>query len=171
MTIIYNAILATDEQGGIGKNNSIPWRVPEDMEYFRTLTYGHIVVMGRKTWESIPAKFRPLPGRENIVLSGGIETFEGIQVVSNLDELQDYLSEKAKVSSTDLLVWVIGGAKVYSLFTETNLLNKIYQTVISGVYDCDVFTSDFEINYNKIFSEIVPLKQGGTMQKIIWESK
>lgn len=171
MTIVYNAILATDQQGGIGKNNSIPWRVPEDIEYFRTLTTGHIVVMGRRTWESIPSKFRPLPGRENIVMSSGMEDFAGIYVVSTLEELQDYLYEKAKVSASDLTVWVIGGSQLYSLFVEKNMLNNIYQTIIPGDFDCDVFAPDFSQDYIKKFSEIVPLRQGDTMEKVVWMRK
>ncbi|QTJ65698.1 dihydrofolate reductase [Rhodococcus sp. ZPP] len=71
--------------GVIGRDNTIPWHVPEDMAYFKKVTQGHPVVMGRKTWDSLPAKFRPLPGRRNIVvtrqpgwMAGGAETASGL---------------------------------------------------------------------------------------------
>lgn len=76
------AILAMDEVCGIGKNGALPWHIPEDMKHFRDLTMGKVVIMGSRTYESLPAQFRPLPGRTNLVLSKypieGIQTFESI---------------------------------------------------------------------------------------------
>lgn len=62
-------IWAQSSSGVIGRANGIPWRLPEDMARFKDLTMGHTVIMGRRTWDSLPAKFRPLPGRENVVLT------------------------------------------------------------------------------------------------------
>ena len=64
------ALVAAVARGGvIGRDNAIPWRIPEDLARFRALTMGHAVVMGRKTWDSLPDRFRPLPGRRNVVLT------------------------------------------------------------------------------------------------------
>jgi dihydrofolate reductase len=63
-------VAAVARNGCIGKDGALPWRIPEDMQRYRRITMGKVVVMGRKTWESIPAKFRPLPGRTNVVVSG-----------------------------------------------------------------------------------------------------
>lgn len=76
------AVFAMDEMCGIGKNGTLPWHIPEDMKHFRDLTMGKVVIMGSRTYESLPVQFRPLPGRTNLVLSkyplDGIQTFESI---------------------------------------------------------------------------------------------
>lgn len=87
----------------IGDGLRIPWHIPEDMAHFRAVTAGSTVVMGRRTWESLPARFRPLPGRRNVVLTRDRAwTDEGAEVVHELDEA---LRDDA---------WVIGGANVYA---------------------------------------------------------
>ena len=97
-------IWAQSTSGVIGRAGGIPWRLPEDQARFKELTGGHTVVMGRLTWESLPAKVRPLPGRRNVVVTrdeGYIA--DGAEVVSSL---QDVPLDDA---------WVIGGAQIYSL--------------------------------------------------------
>ncbi|MGY4646076.1 dihydrofolate reductase [Cellulomonas sp. URHB0016] len=91
----------------IGQGGALPWRLPEDMARFRALTAGHPVIMGRATWESLPARFRPLPGRENIVLSRtpGFEA-SGARVVGGLDEAFDLVGDRD--------AWVVGGGAVYA---------------------------------------------------------
>ncbi len=98
-------IWAQSTSGVIGRDNGIPWRVPEDQARFKDLTMGHTVVMGRLTWESLPAKVRPLPGRRNVVVSrqSGYVA-DGATVVSGLDE-----------ALADGETWVIGGAQIYAL--------------------------------------------------------
>ena len=95
-------IWAQSTSGVIGRDNGIPWRLPEDQARFKELTLGQTVVMGRLTWESLPAKVRPLPGRRNIVVSrdAGYPA-EGAEVVTELPEAGD--------------MWVIGGAQLYGL--------------------------------------------------------
>ncbi len=96
-------IWAQAANGVIGRDNAIPWHVPEDMKHFRTVTAGSTVLMGRRTWESLPARFRPLPGRRNLVLTRSATwTADGAEVVHSLD---DALAGD---------VWVIGGADVYA---------------------------------------------------------
>ena len=103
-----NLIWAQSSSGVIGRDGGIPWRLPEDLERFKTLTGGHTVIMGRRTWESLPASVRPLPGRRNVVIT----------------RQNGYLAPGAVVTSSltgalalaeDDEVWVIGGAEIYRL--------------------------------------------------------
>ncbi|GJF09987.1 dihydrofolate reductase [Mycolicibacterium cyprinidarum] len=104
MTLSLNLIWAQSSSGVIGRDNGIPWRVPEDMVRFKELTMGHTVIMGRMTWESLPAKFRPLPGRRNVVVTRQAGyVAEGAEVVGSLEE----------ASLDD--AWVIGGSQIYGL--------------------------------------------------------
>ncbi|MEZ0341470.1 dihydrofolate reductase [Mycobacterium sp. pV006] len=97
-------IWAQSTSGVIGRDGGIPWRLPEDLARFKELTMGHTVIMGRLTWESLPASVRPLPGRRNVVVSRqrGYRA-DGAEVVSDLADapLDD--------------AWVIGGAQIYGL--------------------------------------------------------
>ena len=96
-------IWAQAANGVIGRDNAIPWHVPEDMKRFRELTAGAAVLMGRRTWESLPPRFRPLPGRRNLVLTRSTTwTAEGAETVPDL----------AAALVGDL--WVMGGADVYA---------------------------------------------------------
>ncbi len=98
-------IWAQAANGVIGRDNTIPWRIPEDLAHFRATTIGAAVVMGRRTWESLPPRFRPLPGRRNVVLSRDPAwSADGAEVAHSLDD--------ALRAGAD--VWVIGGAEVYA---------------------------------------------------------
>jgi dihydrofolate reductase len=98
-------IWAQSTSGIIGRGGSIPWNVPEDLTRFKELTVGHTVVMGRRTWESLPAKVRPLPGRRNVVLTHCTRfAADGAAVVHSL---ADALTEPD--------TWVIGGEQIYAL--------------------------------------------------------
>jgi dihydrofolate reductase len=98
-------IWAQSTSGVIGRGGDIPWRVPEDQEHFKRLTTGNTVVMGRLTWDSLPAKFRPLPGRKNVVVTRQSDfVADGATVVQSLDE-----------ALTDSQTWVIGGEQIYTL--------------------------------------------------------
>jgi dihydrofolate reductase len=98
-------VWAQSTSGVIGRNGDIPWHVPEDLARFKQVTVGHTVVMGRRTWDSLPAKVRPLPGRRNVVLSRHSEfTADGAEVVDSID-----------AALTDPEAWVIGGAEIYAL--------------------------------------------------------
>ncbi|KKC04846.1 dihydrofolate reductase [Mycobacterium nebraskense] len=102
-------VWAQSTSGIIGRGGDIPWRVPEDLARFKELTIGHTVVMGRRTWESLPTKVRPLPGRKNVVLSRRSDfVADGAQVV---DSLEAALAGSANEPET----WVIGGEQVYLL--------------------------------------------------------
>ena len=98
-------IWAQSTSGVIGRDGGIPWQVPEDMAHFKGLTMGHTVLMGRRTWESLPVRFRPLPGRRNVVVSRNPDyRAEGAEVVASIEA---GLGEGQN--------WVIGGAEIYHL--------------------------------------------------------
>jgi nitronate monooxygenase/enoyl-[acyl-carrier protein] reductase II len=100
-------VAAVARRGVIGRENTIPWRLPEDMERFRALTTGHAVVMGRKTWDSLPERFRPLPGRRNVVVTRDPGwAAEGAERASSLDDALGRLAGEPRV-------FVIGGAELY----------------------------------------------------------
>jgi len=92
----------------IGCDNRLLWNIPEDMAHFKKLTTGHTVLMGRKTWESLPARFRPLPGRRNIVVSRQAD------YAAPGAELADSLENALKLASTSATVFVIGGEQIYA---------------------------------------------------------
>ena len=103
-----NLIFARSRNGVIGKDNTLPWHLPEDLAHFKQTTFGQPVLMGRKTWESLPPKFRPLPGRTNIVVTRQTNWHaEGAVVAHTIEEAVQHCPP-------DSQVWVIGGAEVYA---------------------------------------------------------
>ncbi|TAM63725.1 MAG: dihydrofolate reductase [Mycobacterium sp.] len=102
-------VWAQSTSGVIGRAGGIPWNVPEDLARFKEVTMGHTVVMGRRTWDSLPAKVRPLPGRRNLVLSRQTDfAADGAQVVATLDAALSH-------AGGEPAIWVIGGEQVYLL--------------------------------------------------------
>ncbi|MFT4052401.1 MAG: dihydrofolate reductase [Microbacterium sp.] len=100
-------IWAEAHGGVIGRSNTLPWHVPEDMAHFRAVTTGAPVIMGRLTWDSFPARFRPLPGRRNIVVTRSAEWAEaGAERAGSLDEALALVAEAPEA-------WVIGGGQLY----------------------------------------------------------
>lgn len=98
-------IWAQSTSGVIGRGGDIPWQVPEDLARFKEVTKGHTVVMGRRTWDSLPVRFRPLPNRRNVVVTRQTDFMaEGATVVGSLDD-----------ALTDPDTWVIGGEQIYNL--------------------------------------------------------
>ncbi len=110
-------VAALSQNNCIGKNGKLLWQIKEDMEHFKKITTGHIVLMGRKTWESIPEKFRPLSNRKNIVITRQENYFvpEGVELSSTLEEaLKKYKNQN---------IMVIGGAEIYKqVFPQADVL-------------------------------------------------
>ena len=105
-------IAAVARNGTIGHDNALLWRLPEDLQRFKRLTQGSAVVMGRKTWDSLPAAFRPLPGRLNIVVTRNAAwRAEGAVAVGSLDAALDAARAGAQAAST---IWIIGGGELYA---------------------------------------------------------
>ncbi len=126
-------IVAVDENNGIGYRNQLPWRLSNDLKRFKQLTTGNVVVMGRKTWESLPKK--PLPERINVVLTrNSIDLPVGVQVFSSVKEFiqQDY-SPKT--------IFIIGGAEIYRQFFP--LASTLYLTRVHGKFETDTHLEGF----------------------------
>lgn len=100
-------IAAVAKNRVIGQNNQLIWNIPEDMAHFKALTNGQTVIMGRKTWESLPPRFRPLPGRRNIVISRQADYQAGGA------ELADTLEQALTLASTATSAYIIGGEQIY----------------------------------------------------------
>ena len=124
-------IAAVPRNGAIGKNNALLWSEPDDQKHFRRVTMGCPVIMGRKTWDSLPTRFRPLPGRRNLVITHSAQwRAEGAEVVASIDDALARLAGTAKA-------FVIGGASVYALALP--LADELVLTEIDTDLDGDTF--------------------------------
>ncbi|MGJ7485198.1 dihydrofolate reductase [Variovorax sp. LT2P21] len=124
-----NLIYARAANGVIGKDNALPWHLPEDMAHFKRMTTGCPVVMGRKTWDSLPPKFRPLPGRRNIVVTRQADwQADGAERAASLPEAIASCASEAEV-------WVIGGAQIYA--EAAPLARRAVVTEIAQDFDGD----------------------------------
>jgi dihydrofolate reductase len=135
-------IVAHDKKNGIGNKTHIPWHLPTDFKWFKEQTTGKCVVMGSTTYFSLPEKFRPLPGRDNLVLCNDqllipkIEN-EGAKVFINTSSIRSYLLDKD--------AFIIGGASIYEQFI--GLVDKLYITKINKEFECDTFFP--KVNYDE----------------------
>ncbi|NCU42576.1 MAG: dihydrofolate reductase [Candidatus Moranbacteria bacterium] len=145
-SIRLSMIAAIGKNRELGKNNTLCWNIPEDMRYFHTITRGHVVVMGQKTFESIG---KPLKERINIVLSHD-ENFspQGVFVVRNKKEALELAYKKEKRGE----VFIIGGAMIYKLFLKE--VERLYLTYINAFFPkADVFFPSYEDIFTKKVSE------------------
>lgn len=127
-------IVAVSENNVIGKDNRLIWRLPADMKFFKEKTTGHVIITGRKNYESIPEKFRPLPDRKNIVITRQKNYHApGAVVVSSIENALQYVSENHK----DEEVFIIGGAEIYK--QTISACDKIYLTRIHHSFEGDAF--------------------------------
>jgi dihydrofolate reductase len=109
-------IAAVARNGVIGHDNALLWKLPEDMAFFKRTTFGNPVIMGRKTWESIPPRFRPLPGRANIVVTRQPDWHaDGAQVAHGFEEALELALESIASDPHGQRAFVIGGAELYAL--------------------------------------------------------
>lgn len=122
---MISVIVAVAQNGTIGDNNTLLWHIPEDMRRFRTLTTGHPVVMGRKTYDSLG---RPLPKRHNVVISRQPLTIEGCTVVHSLEEALALFSPEEEI-------FIIGGAQIYA--EAMAIADKFYLTVVEQSFEGD----------------------------------
>jgi dihydrofolate reductase len=125
-------VVAIGRNNEIGKNGDLLWRLPKDMQRFKEITWGHYVLMGRKTFESIPAKFRPLPGRPNIVISSSDKKYEGCFNAKSVEEAIELARQNGE---SELMI--IGGGKIYE--QTIPVADKIYLTIIQQDFEADTF--------------------------------
>lgn len=140
-------IWAQDSSGGIGSKNKLPWHVSEDLKNFKALTMHSPIVMGRKTWDSLPIK--PLPGRINYVLSSA--AIDGTESFTSHEKCMDFLSKKH--ANED--VFVIGGASIYSLFYP--YASELHLTSIS--IESDNIDTFFPISANQIHKQFKTIEK------------
>jgi dihydrofolate reductase len=133
----FKAIAAMSLNRVIGAGGKIPWHLPEDFKWFKKTTTGHIVVMGRKTFESIG---KPLPNRETIVLSRSLVEHPGVRTVSGLDQVA--LANEARQ------VFICGGAQVYA--QALPLCSDLYLTLVKRTVEGDVFFPPFEDQFQLV---------------------
>lgn len=128
-------IAAVADNGVIGKNGRIPWNIPEDLKNFKNLTTGNTVIMGRKTWESLPAPSRPLPRRHNIVISRSINMLDGALVSPDLE------SAITKGKEYGASIFIIGGESVYK--EGLKFADILYISHVKGAYEGDAYFPAF----------------------------
>ena len=125
---MIRAILACDDQWGIGRDNNLPWpHNSHDLQWFKECTDGDVIVMGRRTWESLPR--RPLPNRENVVITSGDVT--GADVTGDMNSILKILPQMNYKKN----IWIIGGASIFQQLIP--YMDEIWLSRIDGVYDCD----------------------------------
>jgi dihydrofolate reductase len=138
-------ILARAANGIIGKNNTLPWHLPEDMAHFKRTTLGCPVIMGRKTWDSLPPKFRPLPGRLNIVVTRQLDwQADGALTAHSLQEA-------CALCPPDSNAWVIGGAEIYA--QALPLADTAVVTEIEADFEGDAFAPAFGPPWREVARE------------------
>ncbi|MER5782124.1 dihydrofolate reductase [Streptomyces mobaraensis] len=128
-------IWAQARDGVIGAGNAIPWHLPEDLAHFKAVTLGHPVVMGRRTWDSLPPRFRPLPGRRNIVVTRDPDwAAEGAERAGSVAEALRRAASGPRDASAPAEVWVIGGGEIYRAALEhaTALAVTEVDTAVDG---------------------------------------
>jgi len=122
-------IAALSENFCIGKNGELPWNIPEDLKHFKTLTQGSVVIMGRKTWESIPKQFRPLPKRKNVVITRQ-KNYEVPGTVDIFDDISEALRQHKNEP-----IYIIGGEQIYAAtldIADQLEITHIFQTIENG---------------------------------------
>ena len=142
-----NLIFARAANGVIGAANTIPWHLPEDMAHFKARTLGAPVIMGRKTWDSLPPRFRPLPGRSNIVVTrqADWQAEPASDQVLRAASLSEAL-ELGRNLSQD--VWVIGGAQIYA--QALPLADAVEVTEIGRDFEGDAFAPELDEQWQAV---------------------
>ncbi|MBF0479062.1 MAG: dihydrofolate reductase [Candidatus Omnitrophica bacterium] len=149
----FSIVVAIDQNRGIGKEGALPWHIPEDLGYFKQITsftvkpdLKNAVIMGRKTWESIPERFRPLKGRVNVVVSRNDQLVlpGGVFRAENVDHALRILDQEQIIAD----IFVIGGQQIYEQTVKHPRCEKLYITRINKIFDCSVFFPVFEDKFS-----------------------
>ena len=141
------AIAAMDTKRVIGNKGKLCWHLPQDMKRFSELTKGHTVIMGRKTYDSLPEKFKPLPNRKNIVISQSLKNIPKHPEVSVCNSFLKALREieNGVIEMQGSIIWVIGGEQIYRASLQH--WEEVYLTIVKGEHQGDVFFPDFESDF------------------------
>tara|TARA_B110001450_G_C17661986_1_gene497676 strand:- start:1051 stop:1557 length:507 start_codon:yes stop_codon:yes gene_type:complete len=143
---MFKIIVAMCKNRGIGNNNSLPWRIKEDLKHFSKITKGNknnAIIMGKNTWYSLNCK--PLPDRDNLVLSNSLtdkNKIDNLHIFNNIDDIVSFCENKFYDD-----VWVIGGSSIYKQFIDLNMVDECLITNIDKEYDCDTFFPKLDTNW------------------------
>lgn len=157
----FEIVVAADLDGGIGKEGALPWKLPGEMKQFVAVTRDssdgtNTVIMGRTTWESIPARFRPLAGRHNVVLSRRADFLAPGAILASS------LKEALRLAPDNGLVFVIGGGDVYREALAHPLCRLVHLTRVESRFDCDVFLPSLEPEY--VLDAVTGIGQDGEVR-------
>ena len=162
-------IVAASENNVIGKDQDLIWHLPKDMQFFKETTLGHHVIMGRKNFESIPHKYRPLPGRENIIVTRNKNyTAENCNVVNSLEDAITL----AKYNKDDE-PFIIGGGEIYKIAIDNNLVDRIYLTRIHASFEGDTYFPELSTDWKEISKTVqkADIKHAYDYSFLIYEKK
>jgi len=136
-------IAAVGRNNELGRNNDLMWRLKSDMAFFKRTTLHHRVIMGRKSWESLPIKFRPLPNRMNVVISRD-KHFQ-LEGALTFQTVEDAISDAKKTN--DSTAFIIGGGQIYAHCLHANLVDEMYLTHVDATFaHADVFFPALSLN-------------------------
>lgn len=162
-------IVAHDENNVIGYKNSIPWRNSEDLSIFKSLTTNNTVIMGRKTWESLPKK--PLPNRVNIVIS--TQNFENQPGVIFCKTMSQAIRHPSIIGD----IYIIGGSSIYDFALSIDIVDEIIVSLIPGIHDGDAFFQSLNVyddwiklvvkNY-KTFKQVTYIRNRGQLANALY---
>lgn len=148
-----------DQNRGIGKSGHLPWHLPGDLKHFKEITANvekphqvNVVMMGRKTWDSLPAKFRPLPNRCNLVLTRNrnLSFPEGVLRAASSEEAIDVLEAAFPKSDMFDKVFVIGGGLIFEQAIQLPSCKTLHLTHIHQVFDCDTFFPEIPGDFKRV---------------------
>ena len=161
-------IVAMDSGGGIGKDGKLPWKLREEMDFFKEMTTGNVIIMGSTTFESL--RNIPLPNRLNIVITYNLEKYSAMQTYNNLIIVDDVhffhklqaisdLADQYPFLKPDYKFYVIGGAGIYRILIPE--CSCVWVSILSKKYGCDVFFPYSELLHNKMYYNRVMHKSYG----------
>lgn len=171
----FDIVVALDSNRGIGKDNGLPWKLSGDLKYFKQITSEtapgkrNAVIMGRKTWESIPEKRRPLAGRQNIVLTlqSQYNLPEGVLQAGDLDAALALADGDENIDK----LFVIGGAQVYEQAVKHPRCRLLYVTEIDATFDCDRFLAQFPDRFTVQSRQKAEPENGTDYSFVVYEAE
>ena len=153
-------IWAQSRNGVIGKDGVMPWHLPEDLAHFKRTTLSHPVIMGRRTWDSVPPRFRPLPERRNIVVTRQGDWHQiGAKTALSLREALQFCESSGNV-------WVIGGAQIYA--QALPLADSLVVTEIDADFDGDAFAPAIGPEWHEVAREEIIAANGQPLAFVTW---
>lgn len=162
----FSLIVAMDNNYGIGKDNDLMWHLPRDMGFFKSTTENQVVIMGRKNYDSIPEKYRPLSNRQNVIITRN-KSFKAPNclVFHTVDEALNHFKNDERE------VFIIGGGEIYKIAMNLEGLEKMYITTVDGVFNADTFFPNFDQamwNQEKLMSQELDEKHKFTFTTFLY---